>query len=396
MRARAQAASRLALASTAMTVALAIGGIVFLALSWDAPLPDSWGFRGYGIIHAIGFTTVGAVVALRRPANAIGWLLLGAGFISAVGSFGLEYSVYAIVGRAAPLPGGAFGAWLGSWTWVLFITGILPYLLLLFPDGRLPSARWWPVGWVAVAAMFATAAFMAFNPGPLQLAAQVNNPFTPLPPSLVSPLAAIGIALGFPAMGGACWSLVLRFRRSTGVEREQIKWLALSAVPLAAAGLASAVLPDKVGQVLFVFLLLSVPIAVGVAVLRYRLYDIDLLINRTLVYGATSAAIGATFFVGIIALQTLLRPLTAGSELSVAISTLASFALFQPIRRRVQDTVDRHFDRSRYDAARTLDAFADQLRDEVDLDDLRSNLLGAVQQTMAPTHASLWLRERAR
>ena len=118
--------------------------------------------------------------------------------------------------------------------------------------------------------------------------------------------------------------------------------------------------------------------------------------DRTLVYGATSAAIGATFFVGIIALQTLLRPLTAGSELSVAISTLASFALFQPIRRRVQDTVDRHFDRSRYDAARTLDAFADQLRDEVDLDDLRSNLLGAVQQTMAPTHASLWLRERAR
>jgi hypothetical protein len=141
---------------------------------------------------------------------------------------------------------------------------------------------------------------------------------------------------------------------------------------------------------------LGVPVATGIAILRHRLYDIDLLINRTLVYGATSAAIGATFFGGIIALQTLLRPLTAGSELSVAISTLASFALFQPIRRRVQGTVDRRFDRSRYDAGRTLEVFADRLRDEVDLDALRDDLLGAVRQTMAPTHASLWLRERAR
>src|SRR5207249_2050379 len=243
MPARATAASGLALVLTAGSAALAIGAIVWLVLSWDAQLPDSWGFRGYPIIHAIGFTAVGAVVALRRPANAIGWLLLGAGFISAIGAFGLEYGVYAIVGRAAPLPGG---------------------------------------------------------------------------------------------FCGACWSLVLRFRRSSGIEREQIKWLAFSAVPLAVAGLASAVLPDKLGQVLFVFLLLSVPVAIGVAVLRYRLYDIDVLINRALVYGSLSAMLVAVYVAIVLLLQAALRPFTTGSELSVAISTLATLAVVQPLRRRIQ------------------------------------------------------------
>jgi len=139
-----------------------------------------------------------------------------------------------------------------------------------------------------------------------------------------------------------------------------------------------------------------IPISVAIAILRYRLYDIDLLIKRTLVYGATSAAVAATFFLGVVALQRALTPLTSGSELSVAAATLLSFALFQPIRRRVQDAVNRRFDRSRYNAARTVDGFADQLRDEVDLDELRVDLLGAVQLTMAPAHVSLWLRERTR
>jgi hypothetical protein len=366
--------------------------VVWLALSWGAPLPDSWGFRGDVIIHAVGFTAVGAVVALRRPANAIGWLLLGAGFISAVGAFALQYGVYAIVGRAAPLPGGLFGAWLGSWTWVLFITGIVPFVLLRFPDGRLLSARWGSVGWTAVLATLTTAAVMAFNPGPLQLAAYANNPFTPLPTSLVTPLSAIGIALAFPVMGGSCWSLVLRFRRSTGIEREQIKWLAFSAVPLAVAGIASAVLPDKLGQVLFVFLLLSLPIAVGVAVLRYRLYDINVLINRTLVYGTLSAALIATYVAIVILVGAVFRPFTSGSELSVAVSTLATLALVQPLRRRIQNAVNRRFYRSRYDAVRTLDAFSARLRDEVDLDAVRADLIDAVHHTVQPAHASVWLR----
>ena len=377
-----------------MSAALAISALVALALSWGVPLPDAWGFRGALLIHAIGFTAIGAVVALRRPANAIGWLLLVAGCVSALCAFAVEYGVYAIVGRTVALPGGLFSGWLGSWIWIFYIVLGLPFVLLLFPNGRLLSTRWWPVAGVAILAAFLIAAVMAFRPGPLQLAAYMDNPFTPLAPSLVEALDTISKFLSLPAIVGPSWSLVLRFRRSTGIERAQIKWLAFSAGPVGAAGFASFVLPDKLGQVLFVFLLLSVPVSVGIAILRYRLYDIDLLINRTLVYGATSATIALTFFAGIVVLQALLRPLTSGAELAVAASTLLSFALFQPIRRRVQDAVDRRFYRSRYDAAQILDSFAVRLRDEVDLDAVRADLIGSVRQTLAPSHLSLWLRER--
>ena len=377
---------------TAAGTAFVIGALVLLALSWGAPLPDSWGFRGYHIIHAMGFTAVGAVVARRRPANAIGWLLLAAGVVAALGAFGLEYGVYAIVGQATALPGGPLGAWLGSWVWVLYVAGILPFVLLLFPDGRVLSPRWRLVGWAAILSALVTSAVMAFKPGPLQEAAYTNNPFAALPSSVVDALAAIGIASILPVLGGASWSLVLRFRRSAGIEREQVKWLAFSAVPLVAAGFASAILPDKVGQILFVFLLLSVPVAVGIAILRHRLYDVDVLINRALVYGATTASIAVSFSAGIVVLQAILRPITSGSEVAVAVSTLASVALFQPLRHRVQNAVDRRFYRSRYDAARTLDAFSVRLRDEVDLDAVRGELVAAVRDTVQPAHASVWLR----
>jgi hypothetical protein len=272
------------------------------------------------------------------------------------------------------------------------VAGILPFVLLLFPDGRLLSPHWRLVGWAAILSAVVTSAVMAFKPGPLQEAAYLDNPFAVLPPSAVGALAAIGIASILPVMGGASWSLVLRFRRAAGVEREQIKWLAFSAVPLVGAGFASAILPDKLGQVLFVFLLLAVPVAVGIAILRYRLYDIDVLINRALVYGATTAGIAVAFFGGIVLLQALLRPITSGSELAVAASTLASLALFQPLRRRVQNAVDRRFYRSRYDATRTLDEFGVRLRDEVDLDAVRGELVDAAARTVQPAHASVWLR----
>jgi len=375
-----------------VTAALAIAALVALALTWAAPLPDFWGFRGYWLIHMIGFTAVGAVVTLRRPANAIGWLLLCAGLCSAVGGLALEYGVYAIFGRAIALPGGVFGAWLGSWIWAFYIIVVLPLVLLLFPDGRPLSTRWWLVGWAAIIEALLTAAFMAFKPGPLQLAPYIDNPFTPLASSLIYTLGTLSGWLSVPVIGGAVLSQVVRFRRSAGIERAQIKWLAFSAVPLGAAAFASIVLPDKLGQVLFVLLLLSVPVAVGIAILRYRLYDIDLLINRTLVYGATSTAIAVFFFAGIVALQTLLRPLTAGSDLAVAGATIVSFGLFQPVRRRIQGAVDRRFNRSRYNAARALDAFADRVRNEVELDALRAHILRVVNRTVAPAHASLWLR----
>ena len=186
-------------------------------------------------------------------------------------------------------------------------------------------------------------------------------------------------------------SLALRYRRAGLGERQQIKWIAYVAGVHAVAFAVFAMLLN-LSPALVVLVASAIPIATGIAILRHRLYDIDLLIRRTVTYAATSAAIALTFFAGILALQSLLRPLTAGSDVAVTASTLVSFALFQPIRRRIQDAVNRRFDRARYDAARTLDAFANRLRDEVDIDMLRADLLGAVERTMAPTHASLWLR----
>jgi hypothetical protein len=239
-------------------------------------------------------------------------------------------------------------------------------------------------------------------------AAIVDNPFAiEALSSAVFPFAGVGFLVLAGVVIAAFASLALRFRDARGVERQQLKWFAYAGALLAFAIVLNAFAQlkyvadatliqnaqPKPVQYLLILAMCLLPVSVGVAVLRYRLYDIDLLINRTLVYGATSAAIAATFFIGIVALQALLHPLTAGSELAIAASTLVSFALFQPIRRWVQDAVDRRFDRSRYDAARTLDLFADRLRDEVDLDALREDLLASVRATMAPAHTSLWLRD---
>jgi hypothetical protein len=200
--------------------------------------------------------------------------------------------------------------------------------------------------------------------------------------------------LALPSLIGALLAAIVRFTRSRGVERQQLKWLAYWAALVVVAMLLSVLVPNSATLSAANLALACLPITVAIAIFRYRLYDIDVLINRTLVYGVTTAAIAATFFLGIVALQSVLRPLTSGSELAVAASTLVSFALFQPIRRRVQTAVDQRFDRFRYDAALTVDAFAEELRDEVDIDALRAELLGAVARTMAPAHASLWLRER--
>jgi hypothetical protein len=289
---------------------------------------------------------------------------------------------------------------------------VITLVLLTFPDGRLVSARW-RVAAIGVPAILAlSVVLLVLAPGPIHPDADdVAKPFgieqlRPVVTFLQAGAFLIGV-LGF-VLGAV--SLFRRYRRAGSGERHQVKWMAASASLLALTfltvfaiiaienffpGAVDKGLVDPIANGLFIVGVLSVPIAVGVAILRYHLYDIDVLINRTLVYGATTAAIAATFFLGILTLTQVLRPITQGKELAVAASTLASFAIFQPIRRRVQDAVDRRFDRSRYDAAHTLDTFADDLRDEVDLDALRSELLGAVSRTMAPAHASLWLRDFA-
>jgi hypothetical protein len=282
--------------------------------------------------------------------------------------------------------------------WLVWVS-LLGWFLLLFPTGHLPSHRWRPFAWgLAVwPPLYMAAAMLA--PQSISGGAPAPNPFITIGGTLgefLNIVLSVLNVLVLPVIVGPMIASIVRFRHSHGAERQQLKWLAYWAGLTAAALVLSIVVPNSATNFVANLSIVGLPITVAIAIFRYRLYDIDLLIRRSAVYAATTAAIAATFFLGIVALQAALRPLTSGSELAVAASTLVSFALFQPIRRRVQNGVDRRFDRSRYDATRTVDAFADQLRDEVDLDELRADLLGAVGQTMSPTHSSLWLRERAR
>jgi hypothetical protein len=358
--------------------------VVWLMLA--LPQPKSLGIENAGTAFAFialgAFLAVGGVILWNRPTHMIGWLYSFSGLLTAFLVFTSAYEGYDAKVPGV-LPGADLARAIGG---VAFLGGIgfpLTLGLLLFPDGRLPSRRWWPI---------AALPFVA-----LSLASIVAA----LPHSGIADVAngLINFILPF-AILASVWSLVHRWRNARGDARQRLKWVAGAGLVVVAglvASIASGIAgvgPDAgIVSVLIGFSFL--PIAVGIAIVRHRLYDIDVLINRTVVYGATTAAIGVTFFVGIVALQGILRPLISGSELAIAASTLVSFALFQPIRRRVQDVVDRRFDRSRYDAVRTLDTFADDVRDEVDLDALRAELLAAVSKTMSPSHASLWLRDFA-
>jgi hypothetical protein len=265
-------------------------------------------------------------------------------------------------------------------------------LFVIFPDGRIST----PARRAVVAAAIIMTALLAFEfalrPGPLRLAGFVDNPLIIVPRAAIDVINIATLAVAFPTVLAAAGMLVQRFRHAVGIERQQLKWLACAAVPVIMLGPLSGIVPGKPIQVLGSLMQLTLPAAIGIAVLRYRLYDIDILINRSLVYGALTAALAATYFATVVLLQAVLRPLTSGSEVAVAVSTLATLALVQPLRRRIQRAVDRRFYRARYDAARTLEAFSVRLRDQVDLDAVRADLVSAVRETVQPAHASLWLR----
>jgi len=335
----------------------------------------------------LAFSTVGALVASRRPRNPIGWLLLG------------SVLCYAVGGAGVTVAGPPLIAWAGAWAWGAGV-GLAVVTLLMFPDGHLPSRRWRPALWLAVAGIVAFVVGTGFG-APTIGDSNVPNPFA-VPGSLGEVLGALQEAFPLVIVAAlvALVSVVVRFRRSRGIEREQVKWV-LYAAALVGVGLVAqlpifmVMPPDaaaNASNAVATSAFACVPVAIGIAILRYRLYDIDVLIRRTLVYGATSGAIAFAFFGGIVVLQAVLRPITSGSELAVAISTLASFALFQPVRGHIQRAVDRRFYRAKYDAEHTVDAFAARLRDDVDLDSLQGELLEAVTETLQPAHASVWIR----
>jgi hypothetical protein len=349
----------------------------------------------------LAFSTVGSLIASRRPENPIGWLFCLGAFCWIFGELALEYAVYALITAPGTLPAGAWVGWFGGWVRAMGWLILVLFLLLLFPTGRLPSPRWRPVFWGAVlfVGFFTLVIWLSPTSDDLRLAFVSN----PLGLELgVMDLLMDALYLMLPltlVVSGA--AVIVRFRRSRGDERQQLKWFAYAVAVMVflfvlwfSLALAGLVQP---GALLWTAPLLGLPVSVGIALLRYRLYDIDVIINRTLVYAALTAVLVAIYLGSVVALRGLVFGFTGrSSQLVVVASTLAIAALFNPLRRRIQGFIDRRFYRRRYDAAKTLETFNATLRDEVELDVLNGRLVGVIQETMQPDHVSLWLRPSGR
>jgi hypothetical protein len=379
--------------------------LIALSLIQNAPIFFYW-LEPAAI--AVVYSIIGAIIASRLPKHPIGWICCAIGFMGAVEHFSGEYAVYALLVQPEALVGGRAMLWISLWDWI-FMFGLIVYLLLLFPDGRLPSNRWRPFALLSAALTLVAAILVAISPDAvLDTLGSPNNGRLTLPnplgieglPNLYRPVQASVLALGLVA----ATSVVVGRRGARGVERQQIKWLLYAgAIWFGGNVLRTLVFSPMEGVwwgLWFGYLLVAVgglggPIAIGIAILRYRLYEIDTLINRTLVYGSLTAMLAFVYFGGVASTQAIFRALTGEEQqpqLAVVVSTLLMAALFNPLRRRIQGFIDRRFYRSKYDAAKTLETFSAKLRDETDLDALRDDLIGVVRETMQPAHVSLWLR----
>jgi hypothetical protein len=372
----------------------AAGLLVTLAIT----RPLTLGVLVEGALHAVffvlGSATVGLVLALRRPGNPIGWLYGAAGLAWAY-TVPVQPWIDQLVRERRPLPlVPQIVAATGDLSWAPAIALGVTLPALLLPNGHLRSRRWRLVVVTSVTGAALATLAGPLSPGPLEEMG-VENPFGLAGPAgaVAATLTIVGVLLHWFSLPPAAVCVVLRFRSSRGIERQQLRWVAAGAAA-AVGGLVASVpgglgfAPGWTSQIIFPALLCP-PLAVGVAVLRYRLYDLDRVVSRTLAYGLLTVLLGLGYAAVVLGLG---RLLPEGSSLAVAAATLAVAALFQPARRRVQAAVDRRFNRRRYDAARTVDGFAARLRDQVDLDALRGELLAVVDQTMQPTRASLWLR----
>ena len=369
---------------------------VSTAIEWTgwADLVFAVSFCALGI--ACGLT--GGIVAARVPGNAVGWLILaiglGTGALLATGA----YAEAAVDTSLGPLPGQAMAAWTSATLSVPVTFGLTGFLLLLFPTGHLPSPRWRAWAWLfGLVVALATVSY-GLIPGTLDPGIQNPVGLSGAAASTARAVATVTDWTGLPAMLLCAVALGVRMHGSRGVERLQLTWFTFAAAvagfSLGLTILASGVLAD-VAFLLSMIGLIMLPVSAGVAILRYRLYDIDIVLKRTLVYGSLTAVLLATYVVLVLVLQIVLSPVAGDSDLAVAASTLVVAALFRPLRSAIQAGVDRRFFRSRYDAARTLDAFARRLRHELDLDSLDTDLRTVVRDTMQPAHVSLWLRRES-
>jgi hypothetical protein len=355
-------------------------------------------------LNAVFYSSVGAIVASRRPENPVGWLLCLWALGESLSHFSAQYAIYALLTRPASLPAGEAFAWVSSWL-VFFVIGLSVLSILLFPTGRLPSRRWRWVTWLTVAFVLVGAVSGTFSSGPVEGLGPIRNPlglegFSDVSDSILLTMVALVLVVA------AALSVFMRLRRAKGIERQQIKWFAYATAAVVMGLVLAEIIPDvievplwfvRIGNAIFLLLIPAIPISMGIAILRFRLYEIDTLINRTLVYGSLTAVLVAVYFGGVTATQALLRTLTGDQELPqlvIVASTLVIAALFNPLRRRIQSFIDRRFYRRKYDAAKTLEGFSIKLRDDTDLEALRGELVGVVRETMQPAHVSLWLRPR--
>jgi hypothetical protein len=408
-----RAAFWLAWSLAGLSVAMFLASVALWALARGAQVPGNWGVdltlgSLLGGAAFLAFPLVGALIASRRPRNPVGWICLADGLLWRLTDVIDYYSVYGVA-RSGSVPFPVVMAGINDWLWVPAVGLLGTYLLLLFPDCRLPSRRWRPLAWLSGAVIVSLIVGVMLSPGPMDTLEGVRNPFGLEGQRWVTVAAYSVLPLLPLCMLASGLSLVLRFRRSRGEEREQIKWIAFAASVVVTlylvAMIASFIHPSDAwstaGSVLWLNLLtiaallsfITIPIAVGFAMLRYRLYDIDVLINRALVYGSLTVLLASAYVGGVVGLQAILRGLSGQeSTLAVVASTLAIAALFSPLRRRVQAFVDRRFYRRKYDAAKTLEAFSAKLRDETDLGALTGEVVGVVKATMQPAHVALWLR----
>jgi hypothetical protein len=400
--------SRIAWTLWGLALGLATVGLLFGILTLSAPLPDGREpFLPSIIVQdtlVVLYGVLGGLIASRHSRNLIGWIFCFVAFSLGILSFATGYADYALYARDDPLPGAVLAAWVTGWLFIPAVYVSLCYLFFLFPDGRPASSRWRPVIWavtfVAVVATLAT----ALEPGRLFSFPTVENPF-----GLGEPFGRIAVVANdmtdltaMPVFLVSLASMLVRLRGARDRERLQLKWITyaatLTATSFALSFLAGSLTQDwrAVSDLFFLVGVVGfacVPVAAAIAILRHRLYDIDQIINRTLVYAALTGILVGVYVGGVVLLQLVFRALTGqGTQLAVVASTLAIAALFQPLRRWVQGFIDRRFYRRKYDATKTLETFSARLRDETDLDRLGGELVSVLRGTVQPAHASLWLR----
>lgn len=381
------------------TLVICIGATALVALGLSADVGTAWGFRGFGVLLAITCGAVGILISVRVPGNRFGWLFAAIGLASALQELIAAYVIYGGLVAPGTLPWIRQIAWFETWDWVPVAGSATTFLLLLFPDGRLPSDRWRPVAWLAVGAIAVASIVLSVQPGPIEGVEYLDNPLgMAAVGDLVGPLGAIGFAALIVAVFLSVTSMVVRFRRSHAAEREQLKWFASAAV---LAGLVFAALgaldsANKAFQILTIVAFLGLPISAGIAILRYRLYDIDRIISRTIAYALVTGLLLAAYGGLIVVLQEPLATVAGTDTILVAGSTLIVAVLFNPVRVRLQDIVDRRFNRTHWDAELTARRFSGRLRDQLDLEAISGELARTTSAALDPATTSVWLRSRVR